>query len=93
MISATGLFLAIGHQVHAVHARDGADLLDELGAQRAPLERLVVGAPRRSITASGMCTPGTCVRIHSAAFAVRSGPTPTRMKTLSSSPRSSTCVA
>src|SRR5215472_8462501 len=45
----------------------------------------------RLMTASGMCTPGTWVRIHSAALVERSGPTPTRMKTLSSSPSSSTC--
>src|SRR5215831_2948779 len=45
----------------------------------------------RLMTASGMCTPGTWVRIHSPALAERSGPTPTRMKTLSSSPSSSTC--
>ena len=34
------------------------------------------------MTASGTCMPGTFLRIHSAVFAERSGPTPTRMKTL-----------
>ena len=42
------------------------------------------------MTASGTCMPGTCVRIHSAALAERSGPTPTRMNTLPSRPSSST---
>ena len=45
-------------------------------------------ATRRMIS-SGMWTPGTCVRIHSAAFAERSGPTPTRMNARSSKPSSS----
>ena len=34
------------------------------------------------MTASGTCMPGTFLRIHSAVFAERSGPTPARIKTL-----------
>ena len=43
------------------------------------------------MTASGTCMPGTFLRIHSAVFAERSGPTPARMKTLSIRPSASTC--
>src|SRR5579863_3588655 len=39
-----GLFLAIGHEVHAVHALDGANFLDHFDALPAALECAVGGA-------------------------------------------------
>src|SRR5262252_4186265 len=39
-----GVFLAEGHDMHTVHALDGADLLDEIDAQPAAFGRLVLGA-------------------------------------------------
>ena len=45
---------------------------------------------KRAITASGTCMPGTFLRIHSAVLAERSGPTPTRINTLSRRPSAST---
>src|SRR5579862_4889657 len=39
-----GFLLAVGHQVHAVHAPDGADFLDQLDAHIAPLAHRVAGA-------------------------------------------------
>ena len=82
------LFLPVGHHMHAGDARRVAQLLDHLDADALALGFLVGRAARRAITESGMCTPATLARIQRAALAEASGPTPTRTKHFSTSPRS-----
>src|ERR1700678_306147 len=82
-------FLAVGHHMDTMDALDFTDFLDQLDADLAAFELGLLGLARRSITASGTWTPGTWRRIQSAVLAEGSGPMPTRMKTWSSTPRSS----
>jgi len=74
------VLLPVGHNVTTAYAFDFAGLLNHIYAQFYTFS-----------TSSGMCTPGTLLRIHSAVLADAKGPTPTRINTFVSKPRSRTC--